>query len=98
MEIGQAQSVGNSALFAEIWQSDNDALNTLTIFLEQLGTAPDFIAGFQRSVLALLRSQCHHIDARGSEYAQHLFPSALGKVIRKEATVANDQAHRHFWI
>ena len=39
-----------------------------------------------------------HIDAGGSEDAQHLFPSTFCQVVRKEATIANDQPHGHCWI
>ena len=98
MEIGQSQGVGNGALLSEIRQGDDDAVDSLTTFLEKLGTMPDLIAGFQCAVLALLRSQRHNVDASGSEYAQHLFPSTLRQVIRKEATITDDQAHGHFWI
>src|SRR6266498_4187898 len=96
MQVGQTQGIGNSALFAEIWKRDDDAVNPITVFLEQLGTAPRLFASFDRPVFALLRSQCYDVNARRPEHANDFFAATLGKVIGEEPAIPYDDTHGHF--
>ena len=97
VQVRQAQGIGNRALFAEIRQSHDDAIDAIAIFLEEIGAAPGLFPGFDRSVVALFRSQRHHIHTGSRQHPQHLFPAALRQMIGKETPVAHDQAHRHFF-
>ena len=54
-KIGQPQGIGNGPFFAEVGQRNNDAVDPLSIALEQLGTAPRVFPRLYRSVLALFR-------------------------------------------
>ena len=63
-EIGEAQRVGDGALFAEVGQRDNDAVNAVAILLEQIRAAARFFAGFHRAVLAFFGSKRNDVDAR----------------------------------
>src|SRR5207248_8689847 len=86
-EIGQAQGVGNGPLFAEVWQRNHDAVNPVAVFLEEFSTMARFFAGFDRTILALLRSQGHYIHTRAVERTNHLLAAALCQMIRKESAV-----------
>src|ERR1700722_10344063 len=55
MQVRQAKGIGNRALFPEVGQSYDDAIDAITISFEQIGTAPGFFAGLDRSVFTFLR-------------------------------------------
>ena len=91
------KGIGNGPLFAEVRQGHDNAVDAIAIALEEVGAAPGLFPGFDRSVLAFFRSQRHHIHPRSRQHPQHFFPAAFGQMIGKEAPVAHDQAHRHFF-
>ena len=97
MQVSQTQGIGNRALFTEVRQSHDDAVDAVAILFEEVGTAPGLFPGFDRSVLALFRSQCHHVHAGGGQHPQHFFPTAFGQMIGEKTPIAHDQAHRHFF-
>ena len=96
-QVGQPQGVGNGALVAEVGQGHDDAVDASRLRLEQVGAAPGLLPGFDRAVLALFRSERDHIHAGRAQHPQHFFAAALGQMIGEESTVADDQAHRHFF-
>ena len=67
------------------------------LLLEEVGAAPGFFPGFDRAVLALFRSERHHVHAGSGQHAQHFLAAALGQMIGEKSAVAHDQAHRHFF-
>ena len=55
-EIGPAQCVGDGSFLTEVGQGYDDAVNAATVTAKEFGAAVRFVASFDRSVFALLRT------------------------------------------
>ena len=97
-EVSQAQGVGDGAFFTEIGQSHYDPIDAIAMLSEEIGAAPRLFPCFHRAVLTLLWSQRHNVNVSRFQYTDHLLPSALGQVVREKASIAYDEAHRHFLV
>ena len=95
VEVGEAEGVGEAALFAEVWQGDDDAVDFLGVLLEELGALLGVFVGFDGPVRGLLRGEHDGFDAHGFKCCNHLQASAGGKVAGKKSTIAYDDAHCH---
>jgi hypothetical protein len=89
------QGVGEAALFAEVGQGDNDAVDFGGVLFEELRALPGVFVGFNGPVRGLLRGEHDGLDAHGFECCNHLQTSAGGKVAGKESTITYDDAHSH---
>src|SRR5205814_9867929 len=96
VQVGQAQGIRDGPFFAEIRQRDNDAINPISVLLEQLGAASGLFASFDCAILALLRGERYHVNARCPKHANYLFATGLRKMVRKESAIPYDDTHGHF--
>ena len=94
-EVGEAEGVGEAALFAEVGQGDDDAVDFGGVLLEERGALLGVFVGFDRAVRGLFRREHDRLDARGFERGNHFKTSAGGEVAGEKATVAYHDAHCH---
>src|ERR1019366_4687523 len=92
VEVGLAQSVGDGALFAEIRQRDDDAVDLVAAAPEQVGAEGHIAAAGDGAAVGLFRSHRDYSVARFLKDRDHVFAAALGQVGRKESAVAHDHA------
>src|SRR3954463_15911328 len=97
-KIGKSQGVCDGAFFAEIGQGHDDPIDAIAMLSEEIGAAPRLFPCFHGAVLTLLWSQRHNVNVSRFQYTDHLLPSALGQVVREKASIAYDEAHRHFLV
>jgi hypothetical protein len=50
VEVGEAEGVGEAALFAEVGQGDDDAVDLVGVLLEEFGTLLGVFVGLDRAV------------------------------------------------
>ena len=98
VEAGEAKSVGDGALVAEVGKRDDHAIDTLAIFLKQGGAAFRLVVSLDGAVFAFFGSKDHTIDAGQGERLDHFFASRLRQLAGKKSAVPDDDAHRHFLL
>ena len=64
LEAREADRVHDAALFAEVGQSDDDAVDLVGVFLEQLGAALRLSIGFHGAVLRLFAARARWLSRR----------------------------------
>ena len=95
MEVREPQGVGEAALFPEVGQGDDNAVDLLGVLLEEGGALLGVFVGLDRAVSGDLGRQHDRLDTSGFERSDHLQPSTRRQVARKEAAVAYDYANCH---
>ena len=69
LEAGEADGVDDAALFTEVGQRDDDAVDLIGMLLEQLGAALRLGIGFHRAVLRFLGPSTTRVRAAASSTA-----------------------------
>src|SRR6202789_3017068 len=95
VEIGQAERVGQAALFAEVWQRDDDAVDLGGVLLEEFSALLGVFVGFYGSVRGLFRGEHDGLNAHRFERSNHFKTPAGCEVAGEESAVSHDDSHRH---
>ena len=95
LEVGETEGVGEAALFAEVGQGDDDAVDLGGVLLEEGGALLGVLVGLDGAVGGLLGAEDDRLDAGRFERGDHLEPAAGREVAGKEAAVAYDYTHCH---
>ena len=94
-QVGEAEGVGEAALFAEVGQGDDDAVDLVGVLLEEGGALLGVFVGFDRAVGGDVRGEHDGLDAGGFERGDHFQAAAGGEVAGKESAIAYDDSHGH---
>ena len=97
-EAGPANGVGHGALVAKIGKRDQDAVNPAGVLLEQVGAFLRVLQGFDRAELGRGGRQRDHANAVLFKDRDHFLPSAVTKMRRKKAAIADEKSESHFSI
>ena len=95
LEAGEADGVDDAALFAEVGQGDDDAVDLVGVLFEELGATLRFRVGFHRAVLRVLGAE--HDGARAGCFKNRddLVAAGLGQMIGEKAAIAHNHAKCH---
>src|SRR5208283_272875 len=88
-----AQRVGDAALLAEIRQGHDDAVDLVTMTVEQIGANARFGARLHRAVLGFLGAGCDDTHAGFLEDRDHLLAAGFCQMVREKAAVPDDEAN-----
>ncbi len=92
IQLGPAHGVGDGTLVAEIGQCDQHAVDLVAVGTKQVGAAACLFDTFDAAVARLLRSEGDHINAFIGQHLEHGLTTAVTKVGREEAAVADNHA------
>jgi hypothetical protein len=95
VEVGEAEGVGEAALFTEVGQGDDDAIDLGGVGFEERGAFLSVLVGFDCAVRGLLGGENDCLDACCFECRDHLETSAGCEVTGEESPVAYNDAHCH---
>ena len=95
-EAGEADGVDNAALFAEVGQGDDDAVDFVGVLFEELRAALRFGVSFDRAEVRLLRTKDDGRCARRLENRDDFITAGLGQVVREKAAITNYDSKGHF--
>jgi hypothetical protein len=95
LEVGETEGVGEAALFPEVGQGDDDAVDLGGVLFEQSGALLGVLVALDGAVGGLLGAQDDRLDAGGFERGDHLEPATGREVAGKEAAVSYDYTHCH---
>ncbi len=96
LQAGEADGVHNAALFAEVGQGDDDAVDLVGVLLEELGALLRLSVRFHRAMLRFFRAQHDGARAGRLQNCDDLFAAGLGQMIGEESAVAHHYTKCHF--
>ncbi len=87
--------VHDAALFAEIGQRNDDAVDLFRVLLEQFGAMLRLSVGFHCAVLRFLGPEHDRRRSRGLKHGNDFFSAGLGQMIRKESAISYNHSKCH---
>ncbi len=88
LQRGIADGVGDTALVAEVRQGNDDAVDFIAVFAEEIAAAARLFMSFDGTVLRFFRAQRDYFDSGLLEYAEHFVSAFFGQMVREESTIS----------
>ena len=95
-QIGEADRIGQAALFAEVRQRDNQPVYLGSVRLEQRRALLRVLVSLHRAVCGDIRMEHDGLDTGGFECGDDFEAAAGCKVRREESAVAYQNSHGHW--
>jgi len=91
VEAREADRVGNGLLIAEVGEGDENSVDAIRMFFEDLGAGPSVLEALDGTELPCLGGQGYDIESRFREYGEHRLAPCLAEMRGEETAVADDE-------